>query len=115
MLPLVNLLKIYELASVKDNFNRARYLEEWLEDGGVMIIGYEMFRNLSQLKRIKNKKLKAAFTKTLLDPGNFLILQIFNEIHVWHNIQKWFSYNRVWYLEVIFLSYIIMKTAISNE
>ena len=39
-------------------------------------MGYEMFRSLSQLTRIKNKKQKTIFTEGFLNPGiNFLLLQ----------------------------------------
>lgn len=62
-------LEVYELASVKVNESRAKMLEEWHEDGGIMIIGYEMFRNLSQGSNCKNKRIKASFRKTLVDPG----------------------------------------------
>lgn len=40
--------------------------------GGVMIIGYEMYRNLTQGRNIKSKKLKETFQKTLVDPGTVL-------------------------------------------
>ncbi|XP_071124633.1 transcriptional regulator ATRX homolog isoform X2 [Mytilus edulis] len=62
-------LEVHELASVKVNESRARMLEEWHEDGGIMIIGYEMFRNLSQGSNCKNKRIKASFKKCLMDPG----------------------------------------------
>ncbi|XP_052089587.1 transcriptional regulator ATRX-like isoform X3 [Mytilus californianus] len=62
-------LEVHELASVKVNESRAKMLEEWHEDGGIMIIGYEMFRNLSQGSNCKNKRIKASFRKTLVDPG----------------------------------------------
>ena len=32
---------------LKDNRKRADYLEQWSKDGGVMILGYDMFRNLA--------------------------------------------------------------------
>ena len=44
-------------------------LKEWHSNGGVMILGYEMYRNMTQYKRIKNKKHKKTITETLLDPG----------------------------------------------
>ena len=64
-----NFNQVYELASVKQNPARADLLEEWHSEGGIMIIGYEMLRNLSQGTRIKNKRQKAIFHKTLTDPG----------------------------------------------
>ena len=48
---------------------RAYALQRWQEDGGIMIIGYEMYRNLTQGRNIKSKKLKETFQKTLVDPG----------------------------------------------
>ena len=60
---------MYELSSVRDNFGRADLLRQWIDSGGIMIMGYEMYRNLSQCKRIRNKKQKKAFSETLVDPG----------------------------------------------
>ena len=57
------------MASVKQNAARAEVLSEWHKDGGIMIIGYEMLRNLSQGSRCRNKKQKATFHRTLIDPG----------------------------------------------
>lgn len=37
-----------------------------------MIMGYEMYRNLTQGRNIKSKKLKETFQKTLVDPGTVL-------------------------------------------
>jgi hypothetical protein len=65
-------LQVYEMSSVKDNWGRSELLSDWHSNGGVMIMGYEMFRNLSQLCRVKNKKQKKIFTETLLDPGKLL-------------------------------------------
>lgn len=58
-----------ELATVKRPQERAFALQQWQESGGVMIIGYEMYRNLTQGRNIKSKKLKETFQKTLVDPG----------------------------------------------
>jgi transcriptional regulator ATRX len=60
------------MSSVKDNWGRSELLKDWHADGGIMIMGYEMFRNLSQSRRVKNKKQKKIFTDTLLDPGKLL-------------------------------------------
>jgi len=57
---------------VKDNWGRSELLKDWHNAGGAMIMGYEMFRNLSQSARVKNKKQKKIFTETLLDPGKSL-------------------------------------------
>ena len=41
-----------------------------------MILGYDMYRNLTQFKRIKSKKHKKTITETLLDPGKTFIVSI---------------------------------------
>lgn len=58
-----------ELATVKRPQERSFALQQWHESGGVMIMGYEMYRNLTQGRNIKSKKLKETFQKTLVDPG----------------------------------------------
>uniref|UniRef100_A0AAR2K9B5 DNA helicase n=1 Tax=Pygocentrus nattereri TaxID=42514 RepID=A0AAR2K9B5_PYGNA len=76
-------LEVTELATVKRPQERAYALQRWQEDGGVMIIGYEMYRNLTQGRNIKSKKLKEAFQKTLVDPGPDFV--ICDEGHVLKN------------------------------
>lgn len=47
-------------------------LEDWFEMGGILVCGYEMYRNLAggKGKGFKNKKSRAtAVSKYLLDPG----------------------------------------------
>ena len=58
----------------KANSKRVNKLERWSITGGVMIMGYEMFRNLSQLKNIRRKKHKEVLPKYLLDPGPDIII-----------------------------------------
>ena len=62
------MLQTYELASCKDNHSRADLLSKWKKSGGIMIIGYSLFRILASYAG-KSKKLKAAFDESLLDPG----------------------------------------------
>lgn len=61
-----------ELATTKRPQERAYALQQWHESGGIMIIGYEMYRNLTQGRNIKSKKLKETLLKTLVDPGTVL-------------------------------------------
>ncbi|XP_057204800.1 transcriptional regulator ATRX isoform X2 [Triplophysa rosa] len=76
-------LEVTELATVKRPQERAYALQRWQEDGGVIIIGYEMYRNLTQGRNIKSKKLKEIFQKTLVDPGPDFV--ICDEGHVLKN------------------------------
>ncbi|XP_064283262.1 transcriptional regulator ATRX isoform X3 [Passer domesticus] len=62
-------LEVYELATVKRPQERSYMLQHWQDEGGVMIIGYEMYRNLAQGRNVKSKKLKEIFNKALVDPG----------------------------------------------
>uniref|UniRef100_A0A1A7W7G8 DNA helicase n=1 Tax=Iconisemion striatum TaxID=60296 RepID=A0A1A7W7G8_9TELE len=76
-------LEVTELATVKRPQERAYALQGWQESGGVMIMGYEMYRNLTQGRNIKSKKLKETFQKTLVDPGPDLV--ICDEGHILKN------------------------------
>ncbi|XP_063347901.1 transcriptional regulator ATRX isoform X1 [Pelmatolapia mariae] len=76
-------LEVTELATVKRPQERAYALQRWQEMGGIMIMGYEMYRNLTQGRNIKSKKLKETFQKTLVDPGPDLV--ICDEGHVLKN------------------------------
>uniref|UniRef100_A0A672FVA5 DNA helicase n=1 Tax=Salarias fasciatus TaxID=181472 RepID=A0A672FVA5_SALFA len=76
-------LEVTELATVKRAQDRAYALQRWQEDGGVMIIGYEMYRNLTTGRNIKSKKLKETFQKTLVNPGPDLV--ICDEGHILKN------------------------------
>lgn len=58
-----------ELATVKRPQERSYMLQRWQDEGGVMIIGYEMYRNLAQGRNVKSRKLKEIFNKALVDPG----------------------------------------------
>lgn len=81
------LFQVTELATVKRPQERAYALQRWQEDGGVMIIGYEMYRNLTQGRNIKSKKLKETFQKTLVDPGELTAFMINLEISDGKNVQ----------------------------
>ena len=66
---------VYEMSKEKDNRGRADKLENWFEEGGVLLIGYDMFRNLTNSANKKFKpKLRETFAKCLLDPGADLII-----------------------------------------
>ncbi|XP_067853277.1 transcriptional regulator ATRX isoform X2 [Heptranchias perlo] len=62
-------LEVNELATVKRPQERSYMLERWMEDGGVMILGYEMYRNLAQGRNVKSRKMKEIFQRTLVNPG----------------------------------------------
>ncbi|XP_045488405.1 transcriptional regulator ATRX homolog isoform X2 [Pieris rapae] len=66
---------VYELSRFKQNSDRAFQLSQWYQHGGVCVLGYEMFRNLSSdsNKKFKKKMLKN-FQESLVDPGPDLVV-----------------------------------------
>ena len=58
----------------KNNSQRCSKLERWFKTGGVIIMGYEMFRNLTLGAKVKQEKMKKLFEKYLLDPGADIIV-----------------------------------------
>ena len=68
-------IDVYEMSGEKDNWGRMDRLALWKREGGVMIMGYDMFRNLTNEnnKQFK-KKMKETFKETLLDPGPKLVV-----------------------------------------
>ncbi|XP_072930317.1 uncharacterized protein [Epargyreus clarus] len=66
---------VYELSKFKQNSERAFQLSQWFQHGGVCVLGYEMFRNLSadNVKKFKKKMLKN-FQESLVDPGPDLVV-----------------------------------------
>jgi Fe-S oxidoreductase len=59
----------------KQNSERMYQLKKWQSNGGVMVLGYNMFRNLTntQTKRIQRKALET-FQSTLIDPGEIVFV-----------------------------------------
>ncbi|KAG5673897.1 hypothetical protein PVAND_003900 [Polypedilum vanderplanki] len=68
-------VEVYEINKLKQNVDRANKLMEWHNEGGVMILSYDMFRNLSNDtgNRLR-KKIKESLQTSLLDPGPDLVI-----------------------------------------
>jgi hypothetical protein len=69
------LMKYVMLFRYRQNYERMYQLKEWQSCGGVMVLGYDMFRNLTntQTKRIRKKALET-FQSTLVDPGEIFYM-----------------------------------------
>lgn len=66
---------VYEINKLKQNADRANKLMEWHNDGGIMILSYDMFRNLSNDTGSRlRKKVKESLQTSLLDPGPDLVI-----------------------------------------
>ena len=79
--PLIN---HYQLATVEPN-SRVEYLNNWHKNGGVLIMGYEMYRRLATGIGIENEKMKTDAHICLVNPGpdvvgnvNFVVLKVFH-------------------------------------
>ncbi|RZB39883.1 transcriptional regulator ATRX -like, partial [Asbolus verrucosus] len=67
--------EVFELVSFKQNYERMYQVKNWHNFGGVLIIGYDMFRNLSNPNNKKiSKKLRAIFHEAMVDPGPDLVI-----------------------------------------
>lgn len=62
------MLQVTELATQKHLKERLRVLQMWQRDGGVMIMGYEMYRNLSLGQKIE-EECKKELKRILVNPG----------------------------------------------
>uniref|UniRef100_A0A915DZK8 Uncharacterized protein n=1 Tax=Ditylenchus dipsaci TaxID=166011 RepID=A0A915DZK8_9BILA len=74
--------------SVKGLDNRAKFIEKWHADGGVLLIGYEMFRQLvrpmprskktakelDEAQILKNAEIRKGLVEALLVPGPHLVV-----------------------------------------
>ncbi|XP_061658924.1 transcriptional regulator ATRX-like isoform X1 [Syngnathoides biaculeatus] len=76
-------LKVTELATKKNLADRFRALQAWNSTGGVMIMGYEMFRNLSLSPKVNRSDLKKALKTLLVDPGPDFV--VCDEGHILRN------------------------------
>ncbi|KAF5291302.1 hypothetical protein FQA39_LY03453 [Lamprigera yunnana] len=67
-------IDVYELVSIKQS-GREFIVDDWHRDGGVLIMGYDMFRNIANPdnKRIK-KRARESFQKGLVNPGPDLVI-----------------------------------------
>lgn len=68
-------MEIYEISKYKKNIERAFKLQEWHDEGGIMILGYDMFRNLvSETGSKIRKKTREQIQTSLIDPGPDMVV-----------------------------------------
>jgi len=74
---------IYVLSYCTNMKERVYMLSDWFKNGGVVISGYEMYRNLVQCKNMRSKKMKVDVKKFLSVPGPDLV--VCDEGHILKN------------------------------
>ena len=67
-------LNVVEISQEKDEKQRSKTMSKWYQTGGVLIIGYQMFRSCVGNKRMIERKLKTRFKCTLLNPGPDIVV-----------------------------------------
>ncbi|XP_068620687.1 uncharacterized protein [Battus philenor] len=70
-------IKVFELSRLKKIYERAYQLEDWYKGGGIFIIGYELFRNLTTMDPLFDNirpKIIKKIRMALLDPGPDIII-----------------------------------------
>lgn len=67
-------IEIYEISKYKLNRERVNKINEWHTDGGILIMGYDMFRNLSSETGKLKKRERESLQTSLIDPGPDLVV-----------------------------------------
>lgn len=68
-------IEVYDLSKYKDKQTRIFKLNEWFQEGGVCVLGYDMYRILSNEKaKGVRKKQREILQKALVDPGPDLVI-----------------------------------------
>ncbi|XP_065355024.1 transcriptional regulator ATRX homolog [Calliphora vicina] len=68
-------IEIYDMSKYKDKNTRIFKLNEWFEEGGVCIMGYDMYRILTNEKaKGLRKKQREQLQQSLVDPGPDLVV-----------------------------------------
>lgn len=83
LLPPFSDIKVYKM--VRDK-NRMSLLKNWLDEGGVMIIGYDSYRALFNNKKMRSSEDERLVESSLVSPGPQLL--ICNEGHKLKDITR---------------------------
>ncbi|VUZ53050.1 unnamed protein product [Hymenolepis diminuta] len=69
-------VNVFELATANANNFRVDIIRRWQNEGGVMLMGYDMYRNLttSLLKKTRKLSLKKLIPSALIDPGPDIVV-----------------------------------------
>lgn len=79
--------EVYSIqAAGSSNAKRAAVLEEWHQKGGVMICGYDQYRNLTAGTRVLKEDHRRTFQRCLVSPGPLLL--VCDEGHILRNAQS---------------------------
>ncbi|KAK4470498.1 hypothetical protein MN116_006046 [Schistosoma mekongi] len=79
---------VFELASKTGNRLKLDIVKHWHTSGGVLLIGYDMFRNfiMTLMKRTRSKDVKNTLSSALLNPGPDIV--VCDEGHLMKNAKS---------------------------
>jgi len=66
-------IQVYELASRNQATDRNEVLQQWRKTGGVLVMGYQLFRILVSYSG-KSRKTKQLYESALISPGNYFFV-----------------------------------------
>ena len=72
--------QVYELASRNQPADRNEVISQWRKTGGVLVMGYQLFRRLVSYSG-KSRKTKQLYDSALVNPGNW-ICATFRRVHI---------------------------------
>ncbi|CAH8551854.1 unnamed protein product [Heterobilharzia americana] len=79
---------VFELASKNSNRLKLDIIKHWHKKGGILLIGYDMFRNfvMTLMKRTKSKGVRNTISSSLLNPGPDIV--VCDEGHLMKNAKS---------------------------
>jgi len=78
-------VQVYELASRNQSIDRNEVLTEWRKTGGVLVMGYQLFRILVSYSG-KSRKTKQLYESALINPGYcyYLLLAVVDVLAIFN-------------------------------
>lgn len=77
--------QVRHLVALKNPSDRLAALQKWYREGGVMVMGYELYRILSLAPKTNNEASRKELKRILVDPG-WIIREGYSVTQVWSRL-----------------------------